>query len=298
MRRLVRPLGMRIPYRWMGERRATVEMPNGRSIKLCDVGQNYLAFELHWKGWTYLSPFTALTTRELLREADTFFDIGANIGYYALLAASEKQNVEITAFEPNSANFQLLATNAAANGSRINCVKAAVSDLTGTQCFHIPKSHLSGSLEPSFNRSVERTQEVKTYRIDDYIAENPIPGRLLIKMIIEGHEPKALLGALGTLDDHRPDLVMAISKPWDDASHDLLRNRGYRFYRITNRGLLPVDRLVPCLEGRWLFIEQLATTRSAHDMAEISRRLQPQFSAINIWETNTNRPDLEGRTIW
>src|SRR5688500_2561048 len=105
MRRLVRPLGMRINYRWIGERSTTVQMPNGTAIELCDVGQNYLAFELHWKGWQYLSPFTVLTARELLRDAQTFFDIGANIGYYALLAASEKQNVEITAFEPNSANF-------------------------------------------------------------------------------------------------------------------------------------------------------------------------------------------------
>lgn len=297
-RRLLKPLGMRT-FKWIGPRPATVLLPGGNTAQFSDIGRSFLAFELYWKGWQYFSPYTILTVRELIRDCGTFFDLGANIGYYSMCVAAERPDMDIVAFEPSAKNFQRLSANVSINRFPIQCVNAAVSNVSGTQLFHIPKSDLSGSLEPGFNPAIARTEPVTTYRLDDYVVHHPIHGRALFKVIIEGHEPKFLRGALKTIDDHRPDFVMAVSRPYDDETLALLRQRGYSFYQITDQGLLPEERLLPASRGRWFFLEHLVTTRPEHEVRAIDRRLRAPFDAIDIEETNTNRPDLEGRgSVW
>ncbi len=298
-RRALKPYGMRIQHEWLGSRTGSVHLANGRTAKLSSVGQSFLAFELHWKGWQYFSPFSILTMQALLRDADAFFDLGANIGYYSLFAASERPDIAVTAFEPSPKNFALLSANAALNGSRITCENAAVSDATGTHVFHLPHSPMSGSLEAAFNPSVERTETVKTYRLDDYVAEHPIRGRPLLKVIIEGHEPQFIRGAAKLLDEHRPDMIMAVSKPWDDETLALLHGRGYSFHQITDQGLVREERLTPCKRERWFFLEHLVTTRSERDVRALSASLAERFGSIVLAETNTNRPDLLGHdAVW
>jgi len=51
----------------------------------------------------------------LLRDGGTFFDIGANIGPYALVA-SEQQKAQVFAFEPHPATASLLSDNVRLNG--------------------------------------------------------------------------------------------------------------------------------------------------------------------------------------
>lgn len=299
MRSVLKPFGLRIQHEWLGARTGSVHLANGDSAKLSSVGRSFLAFELHWKGWKYFSPFSILTLQALLRDAGAFFDLGANIGYYSLFAASERPGIPITAFEPSSSTFALLSANAALNGSRITCENAAVSDTTGTHIFHLPRSPMSGTLEVAFNPSVERTETVKTYRLDDYVAEHPFRGRPLLKVIIEGHEPKFIRGAARLLDEHRPDMIVAVSKPWDDETLDLLRGRGYSFYQITDRGLVREERLTPCKRERWFFLEHLVTTRSERDVRALDASLSERFSSIALAETNTNRPDLLGHdAVW
>lgn len=299
VRSALRPYGMRMKREWLGSRTGSVHLANGSTAELADVGQSYLAFELHWKGWKYFSPFSILTMQALLRDAGAFFDLGANIGYYSLFAASEKPDLAITAFEPSSSTFATLRANAALNGSRITCENAAVSDTTGTRVFHLPRSPMSGSLEASFNPRVERFEAVRTWRLDDYVAEHPFVGRPLIKAIIEGHEPSFMRGARSLLDQHRPDMIVAVSKPWDDESLDALRRRGYSFHQITDRGLVSEARLAPCKRDRWFFLEHLVTTRSAPEIRALSDGLYERFASIVLADTNTNRPDLLGHdAVW
>lgn len=299
VRRRLRSYGMRIKYQWLGSRPAVVRLANGKTAQLSNVGDNFLTFELHWKGWEYFSPFSILTAQSLLRDCGAFLDLGANIGYYSLFAASERSDIEIVAFEPNPKNFKILSANAALNGSRIRCVHAAVSDVTGSQTFHLPSSDHSGSLEAGFNPHVVRTETVRTYRLDDYVAEYPLRGRPLCKAIVEGHEPKFIRGALKTLDDYHPDLILAVSQRYDDETVGQLRRRGYAFYQITNRGLLREEHLAPCQDGRWFFLEHLVTKRPEEEIRAISSRLLPRFAPLVLSETNTDRPDLEGRTgVW
>jgi FkbM family methyltransferase len=299
LRRIASPLGMRIRSEWLGSRIARVGLANGRIARLAGVAQSYMTFELHWKGWRYFSPYSILTLERLLSGAGTFYDIGANIGYYSLFAASAPEALQVVAFEPNPGNFALLAANAALNGSRIQCVHAAVSDATGRAVLHVPRSNLSGSLEAAFNPDILDTVEVHAYRLDDYVERRTPTGRLVLKAIVEGHEPKLLRGARRVLEEQRPDMILAVTQRYDDETITLLQDRGYAFYAITDLGLRPEDHLDVCLRGDRFFLEHLVTTRTRDEVAAIGDHVIARSASIRQEETNTHRVDLRGkRAVW
>lgn len=79
-------------------------------------------------------PYETALLLELLRPGDVFVDVGANIGYFSVLAASVVgEQGAVFAFEPDPANYYLLEANAALNNlqHRITSVKAALSDEAG-----------------------------------------------------------------------------------------------------------------------------------------------------------------------
>jgi FkbM family methyltransferase len=295
LRRALRPIGLRINQSWLGGKVGAVRLAGGHVARLACVDRNYLSFELHWKGWRYFSPYSILAFRELLRDARTFLDIGANVGYYSLTAAGEREDLRVVAFEPNPTNFETLAANSALNGSRIKCIHAAVSDQCGTATLHVPASDMSASLESAFNPAVAETVNVRTWAVDDFLAENPLPTPMVFKVIIEGHEPAFLRGARKTLQAHRPDMLMAVHAPHDADSERLLRDCGYSFWQVLESGIVPEPHLRPCKQGPRFYLEHLVTTRPEEQVQLLGDRLKPRFAEIPIHDTNLWRPDLEAK---
>lgn len=81
----------------------------------------------------YEKDITELVRKEL-KKGDVFVDLGANIGYYTLLAAKLVGQVgKVYAFEPAPENFNMLMKNITANRYlNITAVQKAISDTTGT----------------------------------------------------------------------------------------------------------------------------------------------------------------------
>lgn len=79
-----------------------------------------------------------------LEAGDHFIDIGANIGYYALLAADlVGPTGRVFAFEPEPANCGLLRLNLALNGMlQAEVIEAAVSDGAGQARLHLSPDNL------------------------------------------------------------------------------------------------------------------------------------------------------------
>jgi FkbM family methyltransferase len=137
--------------------------------------------------------------RQRLRTGDVFLDVGANIGFMTMLAASAVgPGGKVIAVEPNPDNVSLIEASIAANGfSQIRIIPAAASDTSTELPFGIIGSN--GSILP---KKLPGGSTVRAIRLDDELADEP---RIdIIKIDIEGHEPFALRGLEKTIAKHRP----------------------------------------------------------------------------------------------
>ena len=132
--------------------------------------------------------------------ADVFLDIGSNIGYYAIAAATRAKPGRIIAFEPDERNVKRLKLNLKLSGlaNTIEIKESAVSDKTGKIEF-LP-SHET-TTEVSLVGSGENSIVLDSISLDD---EFDFKGKtIFIKMDIEGHELQALNGARRLLRENR-----------------------------------------------------------------------------------------------
>lgn len=90
-------------------------------------------------------PFETSLLLQLLAPGDVFVDVGANIGYFSVLAASLVGEAgAVFAFEPDPRNYRLLEANAARNGlqHRITAIAAALSDAPGEGRLYLSEDNL------------------------------------------------------------------------------------------------------------------------------------------------------------
>ncbi|PYI83285.1 MAG: hypothetical protein DME26_15235, partial [Verrucomicrobia bacterium] len=121
--------GLRTKKEWFADRIVRVQLPARKSFKLASLSDNYLSFELFWRGAGYYEPITTRVAQQLARPGDTFIDVGANIGFYSLVVVTTRPQIKVIAFEPNPKNYALLAENVRANQlTQITCEPVALSD--------------------------------------------------------------------------------------------------------------------------------------------------------------------------
>jgi FkbM family methyltransferase len=132
------------------------------------------------------------------------------------------------AFEPDPGAFAELQQVASADPGRIECVRAGLSDQTGTLRFSVTGAADSAVAAPDDPSAII----LPVVDLDSYFSGREQP--TLIKMDIEGSERAALRGARGLVAKHRPILaVSAYHYPRDlweipDLIHDL--DPAYRLF--------------------------------------------------------------------
>ena len=177
--------------------------------------------------------------QERLSPGDLFLDVGANVGTYAVLAAS--LGASVVAFEPASDTAELLRENVALNGyDHVEVVEAAVGARDGVVRF-------TSGLD-SVNRMDDRGgASVAMVTLDSIIGDRTVTG---MKVDVEGFEIDVLRGASRALADHRIELMQL---EWNDASveavgsdrapvAELLASHGYALYRPDGEGRLVATR--------------------------------------------------------
>ena len=130
----------------------------------------------------------------------TVLDIGANIGFYSLLASrAVGDRGAVHAFEADPRNVVHLRANLQLNGcANVSVRHTAVADAPGTQVFRMAAKPTHSSLYASMgDLDVASTIAVDTVPIDDILADTPVVD--VVKMDIEGGEPAALRGMVTTL---------------------------------------------------------------------------------------------------
>ena len=124
-----------------------------------------------------------------LRPEDTFFDIGANVGSYSLLA-SGYIGAKTLSFEPSPATFNLLLKNIALNSleTKIQPHQIALAKEIGKLNFTI--THDTGNHIANHEDLNEQIVEVAVKPLDTFIGREPI----LLKIDVEGFETDVIKG--------------------------------------------------------------------------------------------------------
>jgi FkbM family methyltransferase len=182
---------------------------------------------------------TVRLIRTEVRPGDVFYDIGANIGLYTLVAARRVgADGVVYAFEPHGANLMNLLRNVAENGlgDRVKVVSAALNDSSGFFPFDYrspePGSALSrleseGAAGEEFAPVFSELKYATS--VDALLADSVIPPADLVKIDVDGNEPLVLRGMRAHLSGGpRPRAVQVeIDPETRDEVHELMREFDY-----------------------------------------------------------------------
>lgn len=198
---------------------------------------------------TYEEPTTDLVKR-LSRHGWTFVDVGANAGYFSLLAADlGGETAKVVAFEPNPRLSQMLRASVDLNGPetsrRITVVQAGCSDSRATSSLALspdPRNSGLSSLEPSVGDVWDSPNllDINTVRLDEWCMTNGYKPDA-VKIDVEGHELSVIRGMTGLLERGRPgalicELTDDPARPHSAAVVDLLATFGYQPFHIVEGG--------------------------------------------------------------
>ncbi|MFH1170778.1 MAG: FkbM family methyltransferase [Candidatus Vogelbacteria bacterium] len=141
-----------------------------------------------------------LIRERVINDKEVILDIGANIGYYALLESRLTGSSGIVyALEPVSNNYRLLIKNIEINNVKnIKAFKLAAGQKSGEDYIFVAnKGNISSFV---FNDQVSYTkkEKVKVVRIDDFVREKNITPTM-IRMDVEGYEKEIVKGMVSTL---------------------------------------------------------------------------------------------------
>jgi FkbM family methyltransferase len=167
-----------------------------------------------------------------VRPGDVVYDLGANVGFYTLLAAKlAGPTGRVVAFEPVPRNLGYLRRHLALNQcENVSVVAAAVSDRSGTARFRDGPAHTVGALARD-----ERGYDVEVIALDDYCvgptshgSTSHGPAPRVIKIDVEGAEADVLRGATRVLREARPIVLLSThSTPLRHECIGILAEAGY-----------------------------------------------------------------------
>lgn len=193
----------------------------------------------------------------LLREGDSFLDIGANVGHYTLLAGLYSK-CKVTAVEPIPSTFERLLGNLKLNNWKFQpeLLNIGLSNESGelvftNQQFTTNKVSTSGQ---GIKVKVKTLDEICSQKIPDFI-----------KIDVEGYEWFVLNGGLNTLSNSKLKLILIELNEsgknfniQDEQIINLLKENGFLpyIYNINERIFVEVD-LKNTNQFNTLFIKDL-----------------------------------------
>lgn len=192
------------------------------------------------------------------KKAKCFFDIGGNIGFFSLQAASLNPELKVIAFEPLPANISQFTRNIQANPDferRITIKELCLGDSKGKVTFLVPPKGECG-WGTVFNQETNKGnhdnwQEIERQAstLDLFLEEHPKLKPDIIKIDVEGSEYRVLKGAFNYLENN-PVKMLCIElneptlKSFNTSSQEVIEKMsdlGYQAMIYSHYQLIPFE---------------------------------------------------------
>jgi FkbM family methyltransferase len=230
-------------------RRRLVELPNGIAYHLDPLTQ----FASRWFELGAYERETEAIFRAEIEPDDIVVDVGANEGYFTILAAQLAYRGRVIAVEPQARCVDAINRNLAANDIR-NCtiLPVALGQSSGKgQLLLMPEMNNGASSLVRSYRWSRRKQPVEIIDADELAARIGVQVFDFVKIDVEGYEPEVVRGLLPLLRagrvkklllDYHPTLLAPRGiRPEDiheqivtSGMQGVLNKDGYTLYRVAN----------------------------------------------------------------
>ncbi|HWI16132.1 MAG TPA: FkbM family methyltransferase [Vicinamibacterales bacterium] len=170
----------------------------------------------------------------LLKPGDVFFDIGANVGFFTLLASRlVGETGHVYAFEPQRENVAFLQRHLELNAiDNVTVVPCAAWECGGTLRFQ--GTQATGRIAPDGDRVMNAVA------IDDLYHRGELRPPNVVKLDVEGAELQALKGMTHVMKAAHPRLLIEFHRSTidgidqDAVSASLLQELGYTLSKLPN----------------------------------------------------------------
>jgi len=234
----------------------TLHNGQGKSIKLALNQTNSLGHKIIWNGgyqaFEYVDIFEIL-----IKRVNLFYDIGANIGIYSLIASMENEDIEVVSFEPATGPLHYLKLNKEINNfTNITIAGLALSHGEGEIEFYEIKNKKYKYLEHNLagegnagtlteGRNFEKNI-VKTTTLDSFILKmNHSKPLDLIKIDTEGTEYLILRKGAKVLLEMQPIIICEVLfNAKEKELEETILKYGYLIFVHDGKGLKKIETLV------------------------------------------------------
>ena len=194
---------------------------------------------------------------KLLPTNGTFFDIGANVGWFSLNLHHVCPKAEIYAFEPVRTTFEEMEKNLILNGTMklIHAINIGFYNQAGQQHFFVPAENEAASLraneDPFYSQQGNIGQkEIKSElkeivcdidTIDEFVRSKNIKNVDFIKCDVEGAEKMTFEGGSKVLSEYQPivytEMLRKHAKRFGYHPNDIIcmfEKWGYQCYQLVD----------------------------------------------------------------
>jgi FkbM family methyltransferase len=223
---------------------------NGRFYMNDCGGRDQVVTAVNDNGWRgYEPPLPTVIAKICKGWNPVFIDVGANTGYYSLLAAVTGAS-RVYAFEPVPSIFQIFKSNIAesALAGKITTYDTGIGETEGSFTLYLPLDghgliETSASLNKDFRAQHSAQMEVAVTTLDAFgqAEEAGLAGQqVLMKIDVETLEPEVIRGGGQFIEKYRPVIAIEIL-PGSDVAFFEKFCAEYRYDHIWLRPEQPLD---------------------------------------------------------
>jgi FkbM family methyltransferase len=207
--------------------------------------------------------------KQVLGAGMTFVDVGAQIGYFSIVAAAlAGERGKVHSFEPDPDNFSRLAANAGAYPC-VSVHNSAVGDRTGETDFYRSPIKTESGWGALFNEDRGRERvSVQVCTLDSWASSEGIQRIDMLKMDVEGAEYRVLEGAQSVIAKTRPVMwveanEVCLARDGKSVAHLLQRLTGWDYLTqgVWDKRTRSLENIVAIPRERTELIERLGRAK-------------------------------------